>query len=63
MAQQMRIGRTSLGLQQAVVSRTQAAIVAEGVSTVVVFDYQANRPHPVPDPIRKAIEALEGKLP
>ncbi len=54
-----RIGRTSIGFEHVVVSETQNAIVAEGTSTTVVFDYHARKPHPVPDEIRAAIEALE----
>ncbi len=56
-----RIGRTSLGLEHAIVSETQDAVVAEGTSTTVVFDYQAQKPEPVPDTTRRAIEALEGR--
>lgn len=56
-----RIGRTSLGLEHAIVSQSQLAVAAEGTSTIVVFDYRANRPFPVPTSIRQAIEALEGR--
>ncbi|HZW31739.1 MAG TPA: thioesterase family protein [Isosphaeraceae bacterium] len=56
-----RIGRTSLAHDMRIVSQEQQAVVAEGTSTTVVFDYAANRPHPVPAPIRQAIEALEGR--
>jgi acyl-CoA thioester hydrolase len=55
-----RIGRTSMGFEHAIVSETQNAIVAEGTSTTVVFDYQAQKPRPVPETVRQAIEALEG---
>jgi acyl-CoA thioester hydrolase len=54
-----RVGRTSIGFEHAVVSETQNALVAEGTSTSVVFDYEANKPQPVPDEIRHAIESLE----
>jgi acyl-CoA thioester hydrolase len=53
-----RVGRTSIGFEHTVVSETQNAVVAEGTSTTVVFDYQARKPQPVPDEIRRAIEAL-----
>ena len=36
-------------------------VAAEGESTVVVFDYNENKSHPVPDRIRAEIEKLEGK--
>ena len=56
-----RIGRTSIGLEHTIVSETQNAVVVEGTSTTVVFDYQAQKPHPVPESIRRAIETLEGR--
>ena len=57
----VRIGRTSLQMEQRIVSESYRAIVAEGGSTLVVYDYKVNAPHPVPDSIRQAIEALEGR--
>jgi acyl-CoA thioester hydrolase len=56
-----RIGRSSLGLEHVIVSQRQAAIAAQGSSTIVVFDYRANKSQPVPLTIRQAIEALEGR--
>jgi acyl-CoA thioester hydrolase len=56
-----RIGRTSLAHEHRIVSQEQQAVVAEGTSTTVVFDYGANRSHPVPEPVRRAIAALEGR--
>lgn len=56
-----RIGRASIAMEHRIVSRSQLALAAEGTSTLVVFDYQANKPHPVPDAIRRAIEDLEGR--
>ena len=55
-----RIGRTSLAHEHRIVSQEQQAVVAEGTSTTVVFDYGANRSHPVPEPVRRSIETLEG---
>jgi acyl-CoA thioester hydrolase len=56
-----RMGRTSLSMVHAVFSREQQAIVAEGDSTIVVFDYQANKPHPIPAVLREAIAKIEGR--
>lgn len=56
-----RIGRTSIALEHELVTQSDQMLAAEGKSTIVVFDYNANRPHPVPDSIRRAIEAFEGK--
>lgn len=55
-----RIGRSSIGLEHRIVSDEQKALVAEGTSTTVFYDYAAGRPHPVPDAVRNAIERLEG---
>ena len=56
-----RIGRTSLMMEHRVESLTQQAVVAEAESTMVVFDYASGKPHPVPEELRRAIEALEGR--
>ena len=55
----VRIGRSSLGMEQAAVSQKQGAIVADGTSTTVIFDYRANQSRPVPASVRSAIETLE----
>jgi acyl-CoA thioester hydrolase len=56
-----RIGRTSLGHEHWIVSQNQEAVVAEGTSTIVIFNYAANQSQPVPASIRQAIEALESR--
>ncbi len=56
-----RIGRTSIAFEHAIVSEKQQALVADGTSTTVVFDYQAGKPHPVPESVRRAIESLEAR--
>jgi len=53
-----KVGRTSLGLEHAIFSQSQQAIAAEGTSTIVIFDYRANKPQPIPEEIRQAIDAL-----
>lgn len=57
-----RIGRTSIGMQHRVWSDALRAVAAEGDSTLVAFDYQAGRPHPVPEAIRAAISKLESTV-
>ena len=57
----VKIGRTSMRMEQRVASEAFSAIVAEGSSTIVVFDYGVNAPHPVPPEIRREIEAMEGR--
>ena len=56
-----KIGRTSFAMEHALVSEAAAAVAAEGRSTIVVYDYNAATPVPVPDEIRRAIAALEGR--
>jgi acyl-CoA thioester hydrolase len=57
-----RIGRTSMTIEHALWSREQEmALAADGNSTIVVFDYNVQKPIQVPDQLRKLIEELEGK--
>lgn len=55
------IGRTSLKMAHLVYSQAQGAIVAQGDSTIVCFDYANQRPTPVPAEIRAKIEQMEGR--
>lgn len=56
-----RIGRTSLQMDHAVFSETQQAVVSEGTSVVVLFNYLTQSPTPIPPEMRAKIEALEGE--
>jgi acyl-CoA thioester hydrolase len=56
-----RIGRTSIGFAHRIVSERQGMLAAEGTSTAVIFDYDDKRPHPVPEAVRQAIAAIEGR--
>jgi len=60
-ARVVRIGRTSLAMEHKIISGEQGSLAAEGRATLVVFDYKANAPHPVPDSVRRTIEELEGR--
>ncbi|MSR58521.1 MAG: acyl-CoA thioesterase [Planctomycetaceae bacterium] len=55
-----KIGRTSLVMEHRVVSETLKTIAAEGDSTVVMFDYAAQKPVPVSLALRQAILEIEG---
>jgi acyl-CoA thioester hydrolase len=55
------IGRTSLRMVHRIYSTAQRAVVAEGDSTLVLFDYDAQRPVAVSEEIRARIEKLEGR--
>lgn len=54
-----RLGRTSLSVVHAIYSQRQQAIVAEGDSTLVVFDYKTQQSTPIPAELRAAIERFE----
>ncbi len=56
-----RIRRSSITMDYAVYSESLDAIAADGDSTVVVFDYESNRPVRVPEEIRDVIRKLEDK--
>jgi acyl-CoA thioester hydrolase len=51
-----RIGRSSVDIGHAIVSRQQNQIVAEGTSVVVVFDYALGRVTRIPDDLRQKFE-------
>ncbi|HUG68182.1 MAG TPA: thioesterase family protein [Pirellulaceae bacterium] len=53
-----KIGRSSLIMEHVVYSDKLAAVAADGTSTVVIFDYEANRPTRIPDDLRQAFESL-----
>ena len=54
------IRRSSFKMQHAVYSEAGGWISADGQSTIVVFDYQTQRPVRVPDSIRQAVAKIEG---
>ena len=56
-----RIGRSSLTMEHRLVSQFSGAIAADGDSTLVAFDYLAQKPVPIPPAVRTRIEQLEGK--
>ncbi len=56
-----RIGRTSMTMEYRVWSTAQQAVVADGHSTIVAFDYAAGASRAVPPDMRAAIEQLEGR--
>jgi acyl-CoA thioester hydrolase len=55
-----RIGRSSLTMTHGLWSQQQQAIIADGDSAIVVFNYDTQRSVPVPDEVRAAIEKIEG---
>jgi acyl-CoA thioester hydrolase len=53
-----KIGNSSFKMEHAIFSDA-LGLVADADSTLVVYDYNANKSHPMPDEIRKAIQELE----
>lgn len=56
-----RLGRSSMTMDHVIVSEAQQCVVADATSTIVTFDYAANKPIAVPAEVRAAIEQLEGR--
>jgi len=55
------IGRTSMKMVHLAYSKVQQAVVAEGDSVIVMFNYGEQRPVQVADHIRATIDAFEGR--
>ncbi len=56
-----KIGRSSFRMDHALVSLAQDAVVAESSSTLVFVEYASGKTHPVPPPVREAMEKIEGR--
>lgn len=57
-----KIGRSSLQVEHAVWSQAQGAVVAEGDSTVVLFNYELQQSSRIPDDLRQKIAAMHPEL-
>jgi len=57
----VQVGRTSFTLEHRVVGESAKAVAAEGSAVLVLYDYARSEPCPIPDRVREAIRALEGK--
>ncbi|HTI50684.1 MAG TPA: thioesterase family protein [Planctomycetaceae bacterium] len=55
-----KVGRTSMVMEHRVVSESLRTVAAEGDSTLVMFDYGAQKPVPVSSTVRAMIAQLEG---
>ena len=56
-----RLGRTSMTMEHRLFSEALGQIAADGESTIVVFDYQRQKPVGIPAEIRQAVEQFEGR--
>jgi acyl-CoA thioester hydrolase len=56
------IGNTSFKMAHRIVGVRHGLLAAEVNSALVVLDYKTKKPVRVPDPIRKAIQEIEGKV-
>jgi acyl-CoA thioester hydrolase len=59
----VKLGRSSMQMNHLIYSDSLQSIAASGDSTVVVFDYGAQRSSPIPDDVRVRIEQFEGRKP
>ncbi len=58
-----RVGRSSMALSHRLVNQETQEIAAEGESTVVIFDFEKQRPVRMPQDVRDAIEKFQGECP
>ena len=54
-----RLGRSSFDMEHTVYSTSQQTIAADGGSTIVVFDYQTNRPQRISEELRALVERFD----
>ncbi len=54
-----RLGRSSMSMQHVILSQQLGQIAAEGNTAIVIFDYEANRSHTIPESVREVIENAE----
>ena len=55
-----RIGRTSFAMSHRMLAGSEARLVGEVATVLVVYDYAAARPMPVPDDWRRRLTDFEG---
>jgi len=53
-----RIGTTSFTMRHVASRISDGAVVGRGIGVVVLVDYDAGRPSPIPAPMRQALERL-----
>jgi len=56
-----KVGRSSLVIEHVVYSEKLDAVAADGQGTIVLFDYQTQRPQRMPEDVRAAVEKMEGR--
>jgi acyl-CoA thioester hydrolase len=56
-----RLSLSNMTMDYKVVDANTGLTAADGTSVLVAYDFPADRPVPVPDDVRAAIERLEGK--
>ena len=54
-----KLGYSSFDIDYALVSEVQNTLASTGTSTMVVFDYEKQRPRRMPDVMRQAVEEME----
>ena len=56
------VGEDRFPMEYLIVSHRHGKVAAEGSGMIVTYDYRGKRKAPLPDVIRKRIEALEAKV-
>jgi len=55
------VGRSSFGMCYEVRARDRDALFADAESVLVTYDYESDRSIPVPETLRRALDAIEGR--
>jgi acyl-CoA thioester hydrolase len=55
------LGTTSIGMSHELIAAADGRALASATSVLVTYDYEQNRPMPVPDDWRQALTAYEGR--
>ncbi len=55
------VGKDRFTMEHLIVSRAQHAVTTEGHGTIVTYNYSMDQKTPLPDEIRKRIDALEAR--
>jgi len=58
-----RVGRSSMTVAHRIVNQETKEIAADGESTVVIFDFDKQRPVRMPEDVRDAIQSFQGDCP
>jgi len=55
------VGRSSFGMRYEIRARDGEALFADAESVLVIYDYASDRSIPMPEALRRALDAIEGR--